>query len=180
MCARARAAQQQPALSAGKRMKATARARPLGRAAPPSRRPRFPSNAPPDPNNYPPNIKKPKKLVNVCFVLICWATADNLARMSGTLHLPASPGAGAAAWSSAAERTARAFVSNGIWRAPIAACAIGGVMATLFNVTSCLVLVRYEAKGKEGGGGFADRKKHDPLAAAEKKHRKKHEKKTHE
>jgi hypothetical protein len=73
-------------------------------------------------------------------VLICWATADNLARMSGTLHLPTTPTA--EGWSSAAEKTAKAFLSNSIWRAPIAACAIAGLMATLFNVTSCLVLVR--------------------------------------
>jgi hypothetical protein len=78
----------------------------------------------------------------VCYILICWATADNLARMSGTLHLPSAPGAGAG-WS-AAEQTARAFLSSSsrAWRAPIAACAIGGVMAALFNLASGLVLVR--------------------------------------
>lgn len=97
------------------------------------------TNPPPPPL---PQKTPPTQLVNACFVLICWATADNLARMSGTLHLPSAPGAGAG-WS-AAEQTARAFVSKsaGIWRAPIAACAIGGLMAALFNVTSCLVLVR--------------------------------------
>jgi hypothetical protein len=72
-------------------------------------------------------------------VLICWATADNLARMSGSLHVPA----GGAAWLAAAKTTARAFLSrSSIWRAPIAACAIGGLMATLFNLTSGLVLAR--------------------------------------
>lgn len=32
--------------------------------------------------------------------------------------------------------------SNNIWRAPIAACALGGLMVTLFNVVSCGVLLR--------------------------------------
>jgi len=98
----------------------------------------------PPPSFSPPT--NPKQLVNACFVLICWATADNLARMSGSLHVPAA--AGGAAWSAAAQQTARAFLAgNAIWRAPIAACAIGGLMSTFFNVTSCLVLVRYETQG---------------------------------
>lgn len=66
---------------------------------------------------------------------MCWATADNLARMSGNLE------AASGGWSDA-EKAARALVANSIWRAPIAACVVGGLMATLFNVTSCLVLVR--------------------------------------
>jgi hypothetical protein len=73
-------------------------------------------------------------------VLICWATADNLARMSGNLQEAAASASGGG-WSDA-EKAARAFVANSIWRAPIAACAVSGLMATLFNVTSCLVLVR--------------------------------------
>lgn len=39
-------------------------------------------------------------------------------------------------------QTAMAFVSNNIWRAPIAACALGGLMVVLFNLMSCLVMVR--------------------------------------
>ena len=53
-----------------------------------------------------------------------------------------------------ASQTARLFVSNSIWRAPIAACALGGLMVALFNVTSCLVLIGCVqwGGGKPGGG----------------------------
>lgn len=34
------------------------------------------------------------------------------------------------------------FISNNIWRAPIAACALGGLMVALFNLMSCIILVR--------------------------------------
>lgn len=40
--------------------------------------------------------------------------------------------------------TVRSFISNNIWRAPIAACALGGLMVVLFNLMSCIVLVRCE------------------------------------
>lgn len=72
-------------------------------------------------------------------MLICWATADNLAHMSGNLEQAAAASSGG--WSEA-EKAARALVANSMWRAPIAACVVSGLMATLFNVTSCLVLVR--------------------------------------
>jgi hypothetical protein len=65
---------------------------------------------------------------------LLWTTADNLSRASGNLHIEAG-------WKDAA-KTARAFVSNNIWRAPIAAAALGGLMTLLFNLMSCFVLIR--------------------------------------
>jgi hypothetical protein len=52
---------------------------------------------------------------------------------SGNLHI--------ATWKDA-QATARSFISNNIWRAPIAACALGGLMVVLFNLLSCIVLIR--------------------------------------
>jgi hypothetical protein len=61
---------------------------------------------------------------------------------SGNLHIENG-------WKDVSQ-TARAFVSNNIWRAPIAACALGGLMVVLFNVLSCLVLVRCVRCGRQG------------------------------
>jgi hypothetical protein len=52
---------------------------------------------------------------------------------SGNLHIET--------WKDA-QATARSFISNNIWRAPIAACALGGLMVVLFNLLSCIVLIR--------------------------------------
>jgi hypothetical protein len=52
---------------------------------------------------------------------------------SGNLHIET--------WKNA-QATARSFISNNIWRAPIAACALGGLMVVLFNLLSCIVLIR--------------------------------------
>lgn len=52
---------------------------------------------------------------------------------SGNLHI--------ASWKDA-QATVQAFISNNIWRAPIAACALGGLMVVLFNMLSCVVLIR--------------------------------------
>lgn len=74
------------------------------------------------------------QLVNAVYVMLCWATADNLSRASGNLHIDKG-------WKDVGQ-TARAFVSNNIWRAPIAACTLAGLMVVLFNLMSCAVLVR--------------------------------------
>lgn len=67
-------------------------------------------------------------------MIMAWATATNLANASGNLHI--------ATWKDA-QSTVRSFVSNNIWRAPIAACALGGLMVVLFNLMSCIVLLRW-------------------------------------
>lgn len=76
------------------------------------------------------------------YVVMSWATADNLSRASGNLHI-------ANGWSDVGQ-TARAFVSNNIWRAPVAAAALGGLMVVLFNLLSCGVLLRC-ARAPAGG-----------------------------
>ena len=53
---------------------------------------------------------------------------------SGNLHIQNG-------WKDVSQ-TAKSFVSNNIWRAPIAACALAGLMVVLFNLMSCMVLVR--------------------------------------
>ena len=73
------------------------------------------------------------QLVDAVYVIMAWATATNLANASGNLHIE-TPGA-----------TVRSFISNNIWRAPIAACALGGLMVVLFNLMSCIVLLRFVA-----------------------------------
>lgn len=75
---------------------------------------------------------------------MAWATATNLANASGNLHI--------ATWKDA-QSTVRSFVSNNIWRAPIAACALGGLMVVLFNLMSCIVLLR-KSIAKKAGAGF--------------------------
>jgi hypothetical protein len=72
--------------------------------------------------------------VDAVYVVLLWTTADNLSRASGNLHIEAG-------WQDAG-KTVRAFVSNNIWRAPIAAAALGGLMTLLFNLMSCFVLIR--------------------------------------
>lgn len=73
-----------------------------------------------------------------------FATANNLAMASGNLHIATA----ADALSSAKA----AFLSNNIWRAPIAACALGGLMVLLFNLLSLVILVRKSIT--RGGPGF--------------------------
>jgi menaquinone-dependent protoporphyrinogen IX oxidase len=73
------------------------------------------------------------QLVDAVYVIMAWATATNLANASGNLHIET--------WKDA-QSTVRSFVSNNIWRAPIAACALGGLMVVLFNLLSCIVLLR--------------------------------------
>lgn len=48
----------------------------------------------------------------------------------------------------------RAFVSNSIWRAPIAACAIGGLLVVVFNLLSCFVLARRSYLRAAAGFGY--------------------------
>lgn len=74
------------------------------------------------------------QLVDAVYVIMAWATATNLANASGNLHIET--------WKDA-QSTVRSFVSNNIWRAPIAACALGGLMVVLFNLMSCIVLLRW-------------------------------------
>lgn len=73
------------------------------------------------------------QLIDAVYVIMAWATATNLANASGNLHI--------ATWKDA-QSTVRSFISNNIWRAPIAACALGGLMVVLFNLMSCIVLLR--------------------------------------
>ena len=73
------------------------------------------------------------QLVDAVYVIMAWATATNLANASGNLHIETWQGA---------QSSVRSFVSNNIWRAPIAACALGGLMVVLFNLMSCIVLLR--------------------------------------
>lgn len=83
-------------------------------------------------------------LVDAVYVIMAWATATNLANASGNLHI--------ATWKDT-QSTVRSFVSNNIWRAPIAACALGGLMVVLFNLMSCIVLLR-KSIAKKAGAGF--------------------------
>ncbi|KAF8066379.1 PHD and RING finger domain-containing protein [Scenedesmus sp. PABB004] len=84
-------------------------------------------------------------LVDAVYVIMAWATAANLANASGNLHI--------ATWTDA-KSTARAFISNNIWRAPIAACTLGGLMVVLFNLTSCFVLIRKSMTKAGPGFGY--------------------------
>lgn len=70
-------------------------------------------------------------------------TRTRQAQASGNLHI--------ATWKDA-QSTVRSFVSNNIWRAPIAACALGGLMVVLFNLMSCVVLLRKSIARKAGAG----------------------------
>ncbi|KAI8464151.1 MAG: hypothetical protein J3K34DRAFT_441378 [Monoraphidium minutum] len=85
-------------------------------------------------------------IVDGVYVLLCWITADNLSRASGNLHIENG-------WKDVSQ-SAKAFVSNNIWRAPIAACALGGLMVVLFNLLSCLVLVRRSIARTGPGFGY--------------------------
>lgn len=42
-------------------------------------------------------------------------------------------------------------IDNQSWRAPVAACVLGGIMVLLFNIFSCIVLVR-KSINKSGPG----------------------------
>ncbi|WIA23005.1 hypothetical protein OEZ86_009922 [Tetradesmus obliquus] len=84
-------------------------------------------------------------LVDAVYVIMAWATAANLANASGNLHI--------ATWKDATA-TARSFISNNIWRAPIAACALGGLMVVLFNLLSCIVLIRKSIAKTGAGFGY--------------------------
>ncbi|GBF99933.1 hypothetical protein Rsub_12626 [Raphidocelis subcapitata] len=88
-------------------------------------------------------------LVDAVYVVMSWSTADNLSRASGNLHIENG-------WKQDVGQTARAFISNNIWRAPVAAAALGGLMVVLFNLLSCGVLLRRSmARGAAGFGyGF--------------------------
>ena len=41
-----------------------------------------------------------------------------------------------------AHDAAKSLISNNVWRAPIASCALGGIMVVFFNLLSCIVLIR--------------------------------------
>eukprot|EP00879_Flechtneria_rotunda_P023321 GHRR01024670.1.p1 GENE.GHRR01024670.1~~GHRR01024670.1.p1 ORF type:complete len:190 (+),score=51.37 GHRR01024670.1:645-1214(+) len=64
---------------------------------------------------------------------------------SGNLHIES--------WKDA-QSTARNFISNNIWRAPIAACALGGLMVVFFNLLSCIVLIRKSIAKTGPGFGY--------------------------
>lgn len=59
--------------------------------------------------------------------------ATHSQQASGNLHI--------ATWKDA-QSTIRSYLSNNIYRAPVAACALGGLMVVLFNLMSCVVLLR--------------------------------------
>eukprot|EP00877_Chromochloris_zofingiensis_P004026 jgi/Chrzof1/13624/Cz08g04170.t1 len=84
-------------------------------------------------------------LVDAVYVIMSWATADNLAKVSGNLHI--------ASWKDV-QQSGRSFISNNIWRAPIAACALGGLMVVLFNLISCIVLIRKSMMKSGPGFGY--------------------------
>jgi hypothetical protein len=74
------------------------------------------------------------------------------AQASGNLHIQTWKDTGA---------TVRSFISNNIWRAPIAACALGGLMVVLFNLMAFIVLLRSARKRM---GWVACRMMHQPGA----------------
>jgi hypothetical protein len=66
-----------------------------------------------------------------------------LPQASGNLHVFADKNATTTVTFDQLKSSAQdLFVSNNIWRAPIAACALGGLMVALFNLMSCVILVR--------------------------------------
>eukprot|EP00878_Enallax_costatus_P017896 GHUV01018809.1.p1 GENE.GHUV01018809.1~~GHUV01018809.1.p1 ORF type:complete len:214 (+),score=62.18 GHUV01018809.1:1049-1690(+) len=84
-------------------------------------------------------------LFDAVYVIMAWATASNLANASGNLHIQS--------WKDT-QATVKSFISNNIWRAPIAACALGGLMVVFFNLLSCVVLIRKSIVKTGPGFGY--------------------------
>eukprot|EP00199_Chlamydomonas_sp_CCMP681_P006188 CAMPEP_0119108960 /NCGR_PEP_ID=MMETSP1180-20130426/16460_1 /TAXON_ID=3052 ORGANISM="Chlamydomonas cf sp, Strain CCMP681" /NCGR_SAMPLE_ID=MMETSP1180 /ASSEMBLY_ACC=CAM_ASM_000741 /LENGTH=209 /DNA_ID=CAMNT_0007094647 /DNA_START=160 /DNA_END=789 /DNA_ORIENTATION=- len=72
-------------------------------------------------------------LINLCYVCISFATSSRLVQNYAGL--------------------ASAF-DNTAWRAPIAACVLGGIMVLMFNAMSCAVLIRKSINKSGPGFGY--------------------------
>uniref|UniRef100_A0A7S0S0Y4 Secretory carrier membrane protein n=1 Tax=Chlamydomonas leiostraca TaxID=1034604 RepID=A0A7S0S0Y4_9CHLO len=73
-------------------------------------------------------------LLNFIYMCLSFATASRLGK-------------------SAADVKAN-FISNAAWRAPVAACVLGGLMVLFFNIFSCVVLIRKSIHRQGPGFGY--------------------------
>lgn len=109
---------------------ATSRPLPFLRPAAHARRPTL---SPKNENKPPKKHVKKRKLVTSLYYALSFATSSNLLRSYRQLDIP---------------------LSNEIWRAPIAAAVLGGLLALFFNLVSCAVLAKKTVDRRGGGFGF--------------------------
>jgi hypothetical protein len=81
----------------------------------------------------PPPKKQHQQLITTLYYVLSLATAHNLIRSYRQLDIP---------------------ISNEIWRAPVAAAVLGGLLTLLCNVLSCAVLAKKTSDKRGGGFGF--------------------------
>lgn len=84
-------------------------------------------------------------LVGLIYVLLSFATADNLSHASGSIALVANKD-----WSGVKTQ----ILSNSVWTAPIAASVLGGIMVTMFNILSLVILIRKSINRTGPGFGY--------------------------